>query len=316
LRDPVIAWQPFDSRELAALGDDRRIDVHPDPVIAPPARVPFDMVLISGVPDRDVNRRSLTIARQVVSPQGWVTIAGANNEGVRSFLSDAQEMFSDPFFTDYHSRHRYATFEGVHLTEREPDWASDTGIAPGTWRESGLINLRYNVLQATTAGVFSSDQLDDGTRLLLQHLDVAAGQRVLDVGTGSGIIGAFAARAGAAATLVDASLIAIATARRTMEMNEFSGYRVLAGDTYDPVGSERFDLIVSNPPFHQGKRIDPGMASRLIDEAPDHLTPGGKLVIVGNAFLAYGKRITQIFGNQQTIAATRRYHVLSGTFNP
>jgi len=316
LRDAHITWQPFDSRECDALSPDPRIDVMLEPVHTPHSGSPFDMVLIPGVPDRSVNRRSLVIAREVVSSQGWVTIAGANNEGVRSFLSDAQEMFSDPFFSDYHSRHRYATFEGECLVERRPDWASEIGIAPGTWLESGLINLRHKILQATTAGVFSADQLDEGTRLLLEHLDVQPGQRVLDAGTGSGIIGAYAARAGAEVTLVDTSLIAIATARHTMTINEFAEYRVLAGDTYDPVAGEQFDLIVSNPPFHRGQKTDSAMAERLIDEAPAHLVPGGKLVIVGNAFLPYDKRIARVFGNQQTIASTRQYHVLSGTANP
>jgi 16S rRNA (guanine1207-N2)-methyltransferase len=307
----TLTWIPFDSRELARLGDSSRIQVHREPTTTPSGDALFDMVLIPGVPDRDVNRRSLAMARLTVSKQGWVTIAGANNEGVRSFLTDAQATFGDPFFADYRARHRYATFEGVELTETYPDWCSAVGVAPGTWIESGLIFLKHKVLQATTAGVFSADGLDDGTRLLLESLDVRPGQTVLDVGAGSGIIGAYAARAGGEATLVDANLIAVATARHTMEINEFTGYRVLAGDTYDPVSGERFDLIVSNPPFHRGKKVDYGMAERLIDEAPQHLTPGGRLILVANAFLPYSKRMQRVFGGAETIAANRRYHVLA-----
>jgi 16S rRNA (guanine1207-N2)-methyltransferase len=86
--------------------------------------------------------------------------------------------------------------------------------------------------------------------------------------------------------------------------------RVVAGDTYGAVRASEYDLIVSNPPFHRGKAIDFSVADRLINEAPLYLAEHGTLLVVANAFLAYGKRIAERFGEVEAIAATRQYHVI------
>lgn len=305
-----LVWIPYDAIELAKLGGDPRIQIHHRPVESPGPPNSFDIVLVPGVADRDLNRRSLAIAKQTVRSIGWVLIAGANNEGVRSFLSDAQQMFSDPFYSDYRSRHRIATFEGVELTERLPEWATEPGIEPGSWIDTGVFLAGQKVMHATTSGVFSANGIDEGTRMLLEHFQVQPGHRVLDVGTGSGIIGAYARAMNATVTMTDSSLIAIAAARRTMVLNEFDDMRVVAGNTYDPVAQDRFDLIASNPPFHKGRNVDHSMSEQLLREAPAHLEPDGRLLVIANSFLSYGKQMKRYFRDVETVASNRRYHLI------
>jgi 16S rRNA (guanine1207-N2)-methyltransferase len=86
--------------------------------------------------------------------------------------------------------------------------------------------------------------------------------------------------------------------------------RVFASDVFEAIGEERYDLIVSNPPFHRGKAVDYTVADRLIEEAPGHLAEGGSLLVVANAFLAYGKRMSKAFRDVETVVATRQFHVL------
>jgi 16S rRNA (guanine1207-N2)-methyltransferase len=310
-RPQHLMWMPYDAVELARLGDEPRVEIHERPVESPGPPNSFDVVLIPGVPDRDLNRRSLAIAKETVRSSGWVLCAGANNEGVRSFIADGQQMFSDPFYSNYRSRHRVATFEGVELTERLPVWALDPGIQPGTWIDTGVILANQRVMHATTSGVFAAGTIDEGTRMLLEHFEVEEGRHVLDIGTGSGIIGAYAARMGGRVTMTDRSLIAVAAAKRTMWLNEFEHYDVVAGDTYDPVNNGRYHLIVSNPPFHRGRNVDHTMTDRLLSEAPRYLAPEGELLVVANAFLSYGKQMRRYFHHVETVISNRRYHLLS-----
>ena len=109
--------------------------------------------------------------------------------------------------------------------------------------------------------------------------------------------------------LVDANLLAVAAARRNLERLGIAG-RAMASDLFTAIPAERYDLIVSNPPFHQGKRVDLSVADRLITESPAHLRPDGRLLIVANAFLAYSKQMERVFRRVETVAATRQYHVL------
>jgi release factor glutamine methyltransferase len=76
--------------------------------------------------------------------------------------------------------------------------------------------------------------------------------RVVDVGTGSGAIAvALAAKlAYAEITATDLSASALAVARRNAESNGVSGQiRFLHGDLLAPVAKERFEIVVSNPPY-------------------------------------------------------------------
>src|SRR5215211_565792 len=78
---------------------------------------------------------------------------------------------------------------------------------------------------------------------------VRPGMSVLDVCTGSGVLAVAAARAGAGAvTAVDVSRRAVATVRINARLNGVR-VRALRGDLFAPVAGERFDVIVSNPPY-------------------------------------------------------------------
>lgn len=277
-----------------------------------PEQCVYGRVLLPVPLDRDLARRWILEARAALVPGGELLVGGANSAGAKSVIADARAVFGEPVSSGYRQKHRIARF--VHPGEAPPlpAWAAGEGIAPGTWQRFTVETRGEHIELETQPGVFAGNRVDAGTSLLLKHLAVPAGGRVLDVGCGAGVIGIVAHRLGAAhVDLVDANLLAVATAARNLERLGVPG-RALASDTYDAVREERYDLIVSNPPFHRGKEVDTSVADRLIDEAPAHLRPGGSLVIVANAFLAYGKRMDRVFREVETVAATRQYHVLRG----
>ncbi|HEV2814952.1 MAG TPA: HemK2/MTQ2 family protein methyltransferase [Solirubrobacteraceae bacterium] len=134
---------------------------------------------------------------------------------------------------------------------------------------------------------------------------------VLDLCTGSGILAITAAKRGArSVTAVDCSRRAVLTTRLNARLNGVK-VKALRGDLFEPVGDQRFDAIVSNPPYVPAesdelpkkgleRAWDAGVdgrviLDRLIEEAPDHLKPGGFLLIVSSSIL----------GTERTIAAMR-----------
>ncbi len=135
--------------------------------------------------------------------------------------------------------------------------------------------------------------------MVVRHLReqrLAAGKRVLDLCTGSGILAIAAAAAdGAEVTAVDVSRRAVAAVRLNARLN---GVRVeaLRGDLFAPLAGRRFDLIISNPPYLPGgpgelprrglARAWEGGGSgrvfieRIAAEANRHLTEDGTLLLV------------------------------------
>ncbi|HTT34817.1 MAG TPA: methyltransferase [Thermoplasmata archaeon] len=129
------------------------------------------------------------------------------------------------------------------------------------------------------AGVFAAHGLDPGTALLIESLDPRPTDRVLDLGCGWGAIGVAAARQArdGSVVLTDVNRRAVALARGNLARNRVSNAEVRAGPLFAPVGDERFDVIATNPPFHAGRET----VLRLLSEAPGHLAPGGRLLLVG-----------------------------------
>jgi len=160
-------------------------------------------------------------------------------------------------------------------------------------------------------GVFGHGKVDEGTQLLLECLErdlPHASMRVLDMGCGDGIISAWLAQRGHHVTAVDVSAFAVEATRRTLNANGLEG-RVMQSDVYAALPDDPFDIIVSNPPFHQERDVSYGATQRLISQAPDYLAPKGQLFMVANAFLPYPDLLQQAFSSFQTLADNRRFRV-------
>jgi len=118
---------------------------------------------------------------------------------------------------------------------------------------------------------------------------VPAGASVLDMGTGSGVGAVFAARRAARVLAVDVNPEAVRSARINALLHHVEN-RVEAreGDLFAPVGDERFDRVLFNPPYFRGTPRDlldqaffaTDVVERFAAALRDHLRPGGQGLLV------------------------------------
>ena len=86
----------------------------------------------------------------------------------------------------------------------------------------------------------------------LEEHELSRGASVLDVFTGSGVLGVSAALLGARAVMAtDISWRAVLNARMNALLNGVQ-LRARRGDLFAPVAEERFDLVLANPPYVPG----------------------------------------------------------------
>ena len=64
---------------------------------------------------------------------------------------------------------------------------------------------------------------------------------------------------------------------------------------------KRYDVIVSNPPFHQGRADQPELGQTFISAAANALEPNGSLWLVANRHLPYEQTLATRFGNVETV---------------
>jgi len=160
--------------------------------------------------------------------------------------------------------------------------------------------------------VFANGKLDEGTQLLLEALEVHVTDEALDIGCGAGFIGMHIAGLASKGmvTMVDASLAAVDAAQGMIERSGLTNIRVLASDGAQEVLSERFDLVVTNPPFHLGGIQTTETAERFIREATQVLRPRGRFYLVANRFLKYEPVMRSCFGTVEEVSGNARYKVL------
>lgn len=119
--------------------------------------------------------------------------------------------------------------------------------------------------------------------------------RALDLGTGCGVQALHASRHATRVTATDLNPRALHFARLTLALSGAREPDLRRGSLFEPVGDERYDLVVSNPPFvispaGAGERLtyrDGGMAGddlcrTLVRQSADHLTDGGYCQILAN----------------------------------
>ncbi|MEM2874749.1 MAG: class I SAM-dependent methyltransferase [Candidatus Hadarchaeales archaeon] len=133
--------------------------------------------------------------------------------------------------------------------------------------------------------------------MIAENISVCAGEVVLDIGTGCGLLAILAARMGGRVVATDVNPLAIACARenaRTQGVLDRVDLRL--GDLFEPVGDERFDLVLFNPPYlpvspdertgdllelaWDGGKTGRSVLDRFLKELPDHMNPGGRALFV------------------------------------
>lgn len=166
------------------------------------------------------------------------------------------------------------------------------------------------------AGPLASGRADRGTTLLLESLDApGSGATVLDLGSGNGLLGAVLAkdRDDRRLIAVDDSSLAVAATTATLEANGVHA-TVLQEDVANPGPSwpsdASVDVVVCNPPFHDGRRTGDEIAWTMFAAARRALRDGGECWVVGNRHLGYHVKLRAHFAEVTQVGGDERFVVL------
>ena len=156
-------------------------------------------------------------------------------------------------------------------------------------------------------GLFSAGKLDSGTELLLKNTDISDDRKVLDLACGYGTVAAYtASKADIDLYLSDDNGLACHYAEQNLENNGIKEYELRHSDCLEGFKHESFDLILSNPPTHQGK----GVTDEMFSSAHGSLNRGGSLVIVYNSNMRFEDSLKELFSSTEVLEEQDGFKVL------
>lgn len=162
----------------------------------------------------------------------------------------------------------------------------------------------------TTWGLFSPRAIDDGTLLLLDHLDVASDETAFDMGCGYGPLGlAIASQASSGHVhLVDKDFVAVDYASANAKRNGLNNTHIYLSNGFSAAPENlALSLVVSNLPAKVGNE----MFYISFYDAFVRMQPGARIVVVTiNGLRTFIKRaFTDVFGNYKKLKQGQSYTI-------
>lgn len=161
----------------------------------------------------------------------------------------------------------------------------------------------------TTWGIFSPKMIDEGSKLLLDHIKVNTDDNCLDIGCGYGPLGLTLAKLApnGHTTLIDKDFVAVEYTKTNIKRNQLTNCEAFLSNGLDQIGNRQFDLIVSNIPAKVGNEL----LSIFLYDACQHLSPGGHIYVVTiSGIRRYIERsFKELFGNYKKVKQGKTYTV-------
>lgn len=267
-----------------------------------PSDVFVDAVLLHIPTNRELTTLALEVAASRLRPGAPLFVYGGNHEGIKSIEDHLAPWFEQSEVLLYKHRERviYATRTSATEVPRR---------SLKEWEKHVEVSLAGHACHLVSyPGMFAHGSIDEGTALLLAHLpECAADARVLDMGSGTGVL-ARAMQERTPAISIDAVDLHAFAVEATKQ--NVPGARVFWGNNWNALPNDAlYDLVLSNPPVHQGARQTTEPLEYFIAKAKTHLAPGGSIWIVVQGTIPVKKHFDRASLRSALIAENATYQV-------
>ena len=167
----------------------------------------------------------------------------------------------------------------------------------------------------TDNGVFSKSKVDFGTDLMLNEflkknrgLEVEK-IKILDIGCGYGVVSVVLKSfyPEISITLSDVNERALELSEENLKKYDINDYHIIKSDAFEKI-TEKFNVILSNPPIRAGKDI----IFKIYSEAYEYLNENGEFYCViqtKHGAKSTQKKLMEIFGNCDTVTIDGGYRI-------
>ncbi len=238
-----------------------------------------DLVIIAFPKSKAELNYTLAMINPTLTENAQILLVGENKSGIKSSQKLTKDFLSycNKVDSARHCSLFAGQFNNQHHAFNLADWFKNYQIS--------IAGIELTI--ASLPGVFSQNDLDVGTRILLDNLPQNLSDKVLDFGCGAGVISCFIGKKfpEVSLSLLDVSALALTSAERTLAINNLTGDVFPSNSLTNVTG--KYQHIVSNPPFHQGIKTNYQATESFLQNIKKHINKSGSITIVANSFLRY-----------------------------
>jgi 16S rRNA (guanine1207-N2)-methyltransferase len=260
----------------------------------------FDHIFFRSTKSATHNLNIITHALTALTPEGKLHIAGGNKDGIKGLAAKLSRRGVE---TEMVANGKGCRILACPKCESFP--MEDLSLEASYQFHQSSITIQ------TLPGLFAHGKSDRGTALLLENLPNCKDKKVLDLGCGSGVLGLGALQGGAAA-LTATDISAMALDATTQNLADFPNKSILPTYIGDSLIG-RFNIILTNPPFHEGKATRYPIGEEWLDRCRGRLSRKGVVWLVANEFLKYRTWGESRFSSVERIATRDRFAVYKMT---
>ncbi|MDI6643828.1 MAG: class I SAM-dependent methyltransferase [Methanobacteriaceae archaeon] len=182
--------------------------------------------------------------------------------------------------------------------------------------------IRYKGLKIKTCNNVYIPAED--TFLLADNLIIRTGDKVLEIGTGTGLVAIYASKIAKDVVATDINPWAVKCAKDNVELNQIHNVKVRCGNLFFPLKNQKFDLILFNTPYlptEEYEKIDDDLNAawdggadgrKIIDlfleNVKDHLKEDGRVQLVQSSLSNVEKTVNKLEdkGFETVITASKK----------
>lgn len=264
----------------------------------------YPLVLVLPPRQRDEARATLARAFMRLTAGGVVLAAMANDEGARSMQADIERLAGHAHSL---SKNKCRAVWASH------DPARFDSALGAEWLQADAPRQIADGRFISRPGLFAWDRIDPGSALLAAHLPADLAGHCADLGAGYGYLSAeLLARCPQVRRLdlFEAEARALELARLNLARCTHPAARHFHWHDVTSGLPGRYDVIVSNPPFHVAAAPDATLGRAFIARAAQALLASGQLWLVANRHLPYEAQLAQHFRRVHAVAQAHGYKII------
>ncbi len=266
-----------------------------------PTNAPYDVIFINVNGHKREMRYIIAQSTKWLNPNGHIILAGANDSGGKTLAK-----LCDEYGFLYHeiAKHKHRIFHIYNIVCINASVVNDA-IA------DGMPQIRNDGLWSQP-GIFSWDETDKGSAVFLSALSSEhfSGSGA-DFGCGIGVLAHHLLSTHDTITKIDSIDLDIRATSCAMKNLEQFGARsdVFHHDATIYTSQQKYDFIISNPPFHTGRDVSIKLGQSFIVNAARNLKNGGYFYMVANQTLPYEAILQQYFTHITLLSTARGFKI-------